>query len=73
VTRTSLEMQRRFMRRGVSEGQALSVATTEAEERAIERKETSPGAEFMRESFEENTRLRDALASAVVVTRSLTG
>jgi len=73
VTRTSLQMQRRFMRRGVSEGQALSVATTEAEERAIERMETSPGAEFMRESAEENTRLRDALASAVVVTRSLTG
>ncbi|HWO71222.1 MAG TPA: hypothetical protein VNP94_10785 [Actinomycetota bacterium] len=73
VTRTSLQVQRRLMRRGVSEDRALSVATAEAEERFVERLETSPEATFLRESVEENTRLRDALAAAAAVGRSLGG
>jgi hypothetical protein len=69
VTNTSLRIQRRLIRqRGLTSDQALGVATTEAEERLIERLEGSPQAEFLEESVEENTRLRDGLAQAARVT-----
>ncbi|HXF73154.1 MAG TPA: hypothetical protein VNO79_11150 [Actinomycetota bacterium] len=71
VTQTALRLQKRFERRGASPEAALSLAATEAEERFIERLETSPEATFLRESTEENTRLRDALAAAAAVGRSL--
>jgi len=72
TTQYALRAQKELGRKGASPEGALSLAATEAEETLIEELETSPGAEFMRESAEENTRLRDALSSAVVVTRSLT-
>jgi len=73
VTRTALRLQRRYERRGASPEQALSLASTEAEERFIARLEGSPEATFLRESADENTSLRDALAAAVAVGRSLGG
>lgn len=73
VTHTALRLQKRYERRGASPQTALSLAATEAEERFIERLETSPEATFLRESAEENTRLRDALTQAVIVSRSLAG
>ena len=73
VTQTALRLQKRFERRGASPETALSLAATEAEERFIGRLEGSPEAEFLRGSVEENTRLRDALQSAVIVSRSLAG
>ncbi len=73
VTQTALRLQKRYQRRGASPEQALSLAATEAEERFIERFEASPEVQFLRESAEENTRLRDALAAAAAVGRSLAG
>jgi hypothetical protein len=42
-----------------------------AEERFIEKLEQSPETTFPRQSEEENTRLRDALQQAAIVTNSL--
>jgi hypothetical protein len=73
VTRTSLRAQRNFTHRGVPSTTAASLAATRAEETLVEELQTSPEAVQLRESTEENTSLRDALAGAVVATRSLAG
>lgn len=71
IIRTAETLQKKYRRKGY--GGFTSLAATEAEERFIERIEGSPQAEFLRESEEENTSLRDALQQAVVVTNSLGG
>lgn len=73
VTQSAVKAQKAFERKGASPESALSLASTEAEERMIARLEGSPESQFLQDSFAENTRLRDALASAVVTTRSLAG
>lgn len=73
VTQQAIRLQKVFEQKGATPSTALSLAATEAEERLIEELETSPEASFLRESVEENTRLRDALATAVVTARSLAG
>ena len=45
----------------------------EGEESFIERIEPSPKAQFLQESEEEHSTLRDALQQAVIVTNSLAG
>lgn len=71
IIRKGMELQRKYRRKGYSNYSGL--AATEAEERFIERLEQSPEAVFLNESEEENTRLRDALEQAVIVTNSLGG
>lgn len=71
ITDQAMELQRRFRRKGY--GNAAGLAATEAEERYTERVEQSPEAVYLREQDEENTRMRDALQRAVVVTNSLGG
>lgn len=71
IIKQAMELQRRYRRKGYSS--YSGDAATEAGERFIERLETSPQAEFLRDSEEENTALRDALQQAVVVTNSLAG
>jgi hypothetical protein len=73
VTQTSLRAQKALGRKGAPPSTALSLGATEAEERLIEELQGSPEATLLRESAEENTSLRDALATAVVTTRSLAG
>lgn len=71
IIRTAETLQRRYRRKEY--GGFTSMAATEAEERFIERLEQSPEAEFLRDSEEENTSLRDAIQQAVIVTNSLGG
>lgn len=71
ITRQAMSLQKRFRRQEMPGFSGM--AATEAEERFVERLEGSPEAEFLRESEEENTRLRDSLQQAVVVTNSLAG
>ena len=66
---TAMELQRRF--RSKYGDPNTSAAVQEASERQIERIENSPQASFLRESEEENTRLRDSLQTAVMATRGL--
>jgi hypothetical protein len=73
VTQSALKAQKGLERKGATPSTALSLGATEAEERLIEGLQTSPEARFLRESVEENTSLRDALATAVSVTQSLAG
>lgn len=67
----AMDLQKMFRRKEY--GGYSEMAASEAEARFIERLQTSPQGEFLRESEEENTRLRDALSQAVTVTRSLAG
>ena len=69
IFETAMELQRRFRNR--YDDPNTSAAVQEATEREIERIETSPSATFLRESEEENTRLRDSLERAVAATRGL--
>jgi len=64
ITQRSLEIQRQLVRRGVSPGEAAAAAGGEAEEMFVDRLENEPGAVYLRESYEENTELRDALDDA---------
>ena len=73
TTQTALKAQRALERRDVPTSTASGLAATEAEERLIREIQTSPQAVYQREALEENTSLRDALSSAVVATRSLSG
>lgn len=66
---TAMDLQRRYRNR--YDDPNTSAAVGEASERFIEKIETSPEATFLRESEEENTRLRDSLERAVVATRGL--
>jgi hypothetical protein len=56
-------------RKGLSSGAAAG----EAVARIGERLEGTPQAEFLQDAEEENTRMRDALQQAVIVTNSLAG
>lgn len=67
----AMDLQKMFRRKEY--GGFSEMAASEAEARFIERLQSSPQAEFLRESEEENTRLRDALSQAVTVTNSLAG
>lgn len=71
ITRQAMTLQKRFRRQEMPGFSGM--AATEAEERFVERLEGSPEATFLRESDEENTRLRDSLSQAVAVTNSLAG
>ena len=73
VMQSAVQAQKVFERKGATPSSALSLAATEAEEKLVERIENSPEAEFLSESVTENTRLRDALSTAVSTTRSLAG
>ena len=74
VTRNALRLQKRYERRGATPSSALSLAATNAEERLVERVETSPEAELLAEAnSDENTRLRDAFAQAARVSAALGG
>jgi hypothetical protein len=54
-------------------GLEAGAAAGEAVARIGLRLENAPQAEFLREAEEENTRLRDALQQAVIITNSLAG
>jgi hypothetical protein len=71
VIRKGMELQRKFRAEG--QGSPAGMGATEAEERMISRLENSPQAEFLQESTEENTALRDSIQQAVIVTKSLAG
>lgn len=71
ITRTGMQLQKRFIRK--YETPMTDTAATEAEERFIERLESQPDAVFLRESAEENTRLRDTFDRMAQVTSSLVG
>lgn len=71
ITNQAMTLQKRFRRKEMPGFSGL--AATEAEERFVEKLEGSPEATFLRESEEENTRLRDSLQQAVAVTNSLAG
>lgn len=69
IMRMGMDLQKKFIRRYDSPN--TSTAVTEATERFVEKLEGSPEAEFLRESDEENTRLRDTFERMAVVTNSL--
>jgi len=71
IIRTGMDLQKEFRKKNY--GSYTSMAATEAEEQFITKLENSPGAKFLRGAEEENTRMRDALEQAVVVTNSLAG
>lgn len=71
VTKTSLRAQRKLEKRGVPSSTAAGIAAERAGQELLEEVTTSPEARFLAEQNEENTRLRDALESAVIVTNSL--
>lgn len=73
ITKTSLKLQRKYIRKDVSPGEARAAAATEAEERFIEKIEQSPEAVYLRENYQENTRLRDSIEQGVIVANSLMG
>jgi hypothetical protein len=69
-TETVVDLGNKLQRRkGLSSGAAAG----EAVARIGERLEGTPQAQFLQDAEEENTRLRDALSTAVVVTNSLAG
>ena len=72
IIKKSMQLQREF-RKGTGHPSYAGDAATEAEERFIEKLEQSPQAQFQQDSEEENTRLRDAMQQAVIVTNSLAG
>jgi hypothetical protein len=68
---TSLQM--RYMKKGLSEGEALSMAQSQAGEQTADKLWTDPVATFQREGAEENTKLHDALQRAIFATEGLLG
>jgi hypothetical protein len=71
VIRKGMELQKKFRNQG--QGSPAGMGATEAEERMIQALETSPQAQFLQDSEEENTALRDSLSRAISVTQSLAG
>jgi hypothetical protein len=69
IFETAMQLQRKY--RAKYGDPNSSAAISEATERAVESIEGSPQATLLRESDEENTRLRDAMERAVVATRGL--
>jgi hypothetical protein len=68
---TAMQLQRQF--RSKYGDPNVSAAVQESTERQVEKLEGSPSAVMLRESDEENTRLRDAMETAIVATRGLAG
>ncbi len=71
--RQAVQLQRKYMRRGVDESTALSAARTESAEAVTSKLWEDPIASFQRQSTEENTQLHDALSRAVAATEGLLG
>lgn len=69
VIKKGMEMQRRNI--GKYDSPMTESAATEAEEQLIEKLERTPQARLLRDSDEENTRLRDTLTRMASVTDSL--
>jgi hypothetical protein len=69
IMKTGMDLQRKFIREYDNPNTATAVS--EATESFIEKLEGSPEAEFLRESDEENTRLRETFERMAVVTNSL--
>lgn len=69
IIRQGMDLQRKFRRK--YDSPMTDTAATEAEERFIEKIESTPQAQFLRESEEENTRLRDTFERMAQVTASL--
>lgn len=69
IFETAMELQRKY--RNKYDDPNVGAAVSEATERQVEKMEGSPEATLLRESDEENTRLRDAMERAVIATRGL--
>ncbi len=70
VTQAS-QLQRQYMRRGVTEGTALSQAVSTAGETAVNKLWEDPLGIEMRQNEEANTRLNDGLRRAISATEGL--
>lgn len=69
IIRHGMQLQRKFRRK--YDSPMTDTAASEAEERFVEKLENSPQAQFLRESEEENTQLRDTFERMAQVTASL--
>lgn len=65
------KLQKKLVKKGVDPVSALGVAGTQADELFIEKLGNTPQVEYATENFQENTRLRDAMQSAVITTSAL--